>query len=158
MAKLKLLLVTPLNLRERDKCFDGQKDGKVKFEWSRIFTNALSVCQTFRFIQPYFCIEKQIKFTRGITPCFCSLSVQLLFLWLMGLLGADGPLTMYILNTLARGVYKLCQIGHMGHIFDFLRSDSVHFGSWRQSLLKLVLKSPRFVPFVANPTQFGCQI
>ena len=30
--------------------------------------------------------------------------------------------------------------------------------SWSQNILKLILKSPRFVPFVANLTQFGWQI
>ena len=36
-------------------------------------------------------------------------------------------------------------------IWDFLRLPS-------QNVLKLILKSPRFVPFGANLTQFGCQI
>ena len=35
-----------------------------------------------------------------------------------------------------------------------LRSVSVHFGSPSQNGLNLVLKSPRFVPFEANLTQF----
>ena len=43
----------------------------------------------------------------------------------------------------------------MGQIYDFLRSVSVHFGSASQNVLKLILKSPRFVPFGANLTQFG---
>ena len=34
----------------------------------------------------------------------------------------------------------------------------VKFGSVSQNVLKLILKSPRFVPFGANLTQFGCQI
>ena len=33
----------------------------------------------------------------------------------------------------------------MGQIWDFLRSVSVHFGALRQNVLKLILKSPRFV-------------
>ena len=41
----------------------------------------------------------------------------------------------------------------MGEIWDFLRSVSVHFCAPRQNVLKLILKSPRFVPFSANPTQ-----
>ena len=40
----------------------------------------------------------------------------------------------------------------MGQIWDFLRSVSVHFGAVRQNVLKLVLKSPRFVPFGVNLT------
>ena len=48
------------------------------------------------------------------------------------------------------------QIGpQMGQIWDFLRSVSVHFGSPSQNVLKLILKSPKFVTFVANLTQFG---
>ena len=39
----------------------------------------------------------------------------------------------------------------------FLRSVSVHFGSPSQNLLKLILKSPRFVPFGTNRTFFKCQ-
>ena len=31
-------------------------------------------------------------------------------------------------------------------------------GSASQNVLKLILKSPRFVPFGANLTQFGCKI
>ena len=46
----------------------------------------------------------------------------------------------------------------MGQIWDFLRSVSVHFGAGRQNALKLILKSPRFVSFGANLTQFGCQV
>ena len=42
----------------------------------------------------------------------------------------------------------------MGQIWDFLRSVLVHFGSTSQNVLKLILKSPRFVPFGANLTQF----
>ena len=38
----------------------------------------------------------------------------------------------------------------MGQIWDFLRSVSVHFGAPRQNVLKLILKSPRFVPFGPN--------
>ena len=45
---------------------------------------------------------------------------------------------------------KLSQIGSkMGQIWDFLRGKKV---------LKLILKSPRFVPFWANLTQFVGQI
>ena len=46
----------------------------------------------------------------------------------------------------------------MGQIWDFLRSVSVHFGSPSQNVLKLILKSTRFVPLGANLTQFGCHI
>ena len=42
----------------------------------------------------------------------------------------------------------------MEQIWDFLRSVSVHFGSPSQNVLKLILKSPIFVPFGANLTQF----
>ena len=35
----------------------------------------------------------------------------------------------------------------MGQMWDFLISVSVHFGSQSQNVLKLILKSPRFVPF-----------
>ena len=61
------------------------------------------------------------------------------------------------------GDVKFCiQIGsdwpQIGHIWDFLRSVSVHFGAGRQNVLKLILKSPRYVPFGANLTQFGYQI
>ena len=42
----------------------------------------------------------------------------------------------------------------MGQIWEFLRSVSVHFGSASQNVLKLILKSPRFVLFVANLAQF----
>ena len=38
----------------------------------------------------------------------------------------------------------------MGQIWDFLRSVSVHFGSPSQNVLKIIFKSPRFVPFGAN--------
>ena len=41
----------------------------------------------------------------------------------------------------------------MGHIWEFLKSVSVRFGS--QNVLKLILKSQIFVPFGANLTQFG---
>ena len=41
----------------------------------------------------------------------------------------------------------------MGHIRDFFRSDSVHFGATRQNVLKLILKSPRFDPFADNLSQ-----
>ena len=40
----------------------------------------------------------------------------------------------------------------MGQIWDFLRSVSVHFGSLSQNVLKLILKSHRFVPIGANLT------
>ena len=40
-------------------------------------------------------------------------------------------------------------------MWDFLRSVSVHFGSVSQNVLKLILKSPTFVPFGANLTKFG---
>ena len=54
---------------------------------------------------------------------------------------------------------KLDQIGpQIGQIWDFLRSVSIHFGSPSQNVLKLILKSPRFVSFGADLTQFGCQI
>ena len=43
----------------------------------------------------------------------------------------------------------------MGQIWDFLRSVSVNFGSSSQNVLKLVLKSLRFVPFRLNLTDFG---
>ena len=35
----------------------------------------------------------------------------------------------------------------MGQILDFLSSVSLHFGSSSQNVLKLILKSSRFVPF-----------
>ena len=44
------------------------------------------------------------------------------------------------------------QMGHIRGIY--LRSDSVHFGSPSQNVLKLILKSPRFVPFGTNLTPF----
>ena len=37
----------------------------------------------------------------------------------------------------------------MVHILNFLRTVSVHFGSPSQNVLKLILKSPRIVPFGA---------
>ena len=40
----------------------------------------------------------------------------------------------------------------MGQLWDFLRSVSVHFGAGRQNVLKLILKSPTFVPFGTNLT------
>ena len=40
----------------------------------------------------------------------------------------------------------------MGQIWDFSRSVSVYFGSASQNVLKLIFKSPRFVPFGANLT------
>ena len=46
----------------------------------------------------------------------------------------------------------------MGQIWEFLRLVSVHFGSLSQNVLKLVLKSPTFVQFESNLSQFGCQI
>ena len=46
----------------------------------------------------------------------------------------------------------------MGQIWDILRSVSVHFCPPSQNVLKLILKSPRFVPFRTNLTQFACQI
>ena len=58
-----------------------------------------------------------------------------------------------------RDVKVAIQIGsgwtQMGKIWDFLRSVSVHFGSPSQNVLKLILKSPRFVPFGNNLSQFG---
>ena len=61
-----------------------------------------------------------------------------------------------------RNVKFRLQIGsywpQMGQIWAFLRSVSVHFGAGRQNVLKLIWKSPRFVPFRANMTQFGWQI
>ena len=43
----------------------------------------------------------------------------------------------------------------MGQTWDFLRPVSVHFGAARQNVLELILKSPRFVQFGPNMTQFG---
>ena len=40
------------------------------------------------------------------------------------------------------------------HFIYFLRLVSIHFGSLSQNVLKLILKSPRFVPFGANLAQF----
>ena len=40
-------------------------------------------------------------------------------------------------------------------LLAFLRSVSVHFGSPSQNVLKLILKSPRFVPLGAKLTDFG---
>ena len=40
----------------------------------------------------------------------------------------------------------------LAQIWDFLRSVSVHFGSASQNVLKLILKSPRFVLFWTNLT------
>ena len=61
-----------------------------------------------------------------------------------------------------RDVKFAIQIGsdwpQMGQFWDFLRSVSVHFSAGRQNVLKLILKSPRFVPFVANLTQFVWQM
>ena len=55
-----------------------------------------------------------------------------------------------------RSALKLDQIyPQMRQIWDFFRTVSVHFGAPRQNVLKLILKSPRFVPFL---TKFGCQI
>ena len=58
-----------------------------------------------------------------------------------------------------RDVKFVIQIGsdwhQMGNIWDFLRLVSVQMGSPIQNVLKLILKSPRFVPFGANLTQFG---
>ena len=72
------------------------------------------------------------------------------------------PLYIYILELRRRAVKFSIQIGsdwsQMGQIWDFLRSVSVHFGSASQNVLKLILKSPRFVPFGTNLTQFGSQI
>ena len=56
-----------------------------------------------------------------------------------------------------------CQIRHPnlvglapnGTNLGLLRSVSVHFGSVSQIVLKLILKSPRFVPFGASLTHFG---
>ena len=54
------------------------------------------------------------------------------------------------------GGSKFGQIGpKMGQILDFLRSVSVHFGSGSRNVLKLVLKSPKFVPFGTNLAKFG---
>ena len=57
-----------------------------------------------------------------------------------------------------------CQICHPnllilarnGKIWEFLRSVSDHFGSLSQNVLKLTLKSPRFVPVGGNLSKFGC--
>ena len=43
----------------------------------------------------------------------------------------------------------------MGQIWDFFRSDSVHFGAPRLNVLNLIWKNPGFVPFGANLTHFG---
>ena len=51
------------------------------------------------------------------------------------------------------GIQIVSDWRQMGQIWDFLRSDSVHFGAGRQNILKLILKSPRFVPFGANTSQ-----
>ena len=45
------------------------------------------------------------------------------------------------------------RLAQMWQINDFLRSVSVHFGAPRQNVLKLILKSPKCVPFCANLTQ-----
>ena len=51
----------------------------------------------------------------------------------------------------SRSIKFSIQIGldwpQMGQIWDFLRSVSVYFGAPRQNILKLILKSPRLVPF-----------
>ena len=61
------------------------------------------------------------------------------------------------LNVTVRDIKFAIQIGadwhQMRQIYDFLRYVSVRFGS-----AKLILKSPRFVRFGANLTQFGYQI
>ena len=45
------------------------------------------------------------------------------------------------------GIQSGSDWAQMGQILDFLRSVSVHFGAPRQNLLKLILKSHRFVKF-----------
>ena len=50
------------------------------------------------------------------------------------------------------------KMARMRQIWRFLRSVSVNFGSASQNVLKLILKTPRFVPFLANLTKYGCQI
>ena len=46
----------------------------------------------------------------------------------------------------------------MGQIWGFLRSVSVNIGSASQNVQKLILKSPIFVAFGANFTQFGTNL
>ena len=64
-----------------------------------------------------------------------------------------------IAAVISRDVEFGIQIGkdlpQMGQIGDLFRSDSVHLGASR---IRYVLKIPRFVPFGADLTQFGCQI
>jgi len=55
-------------------------------------------------------------------------------------------------------VSKWFRLAQMGLILDSLRSVSVHFGLPSQNVLKLILKSPRFVLFVANLTHFGAKL
>ena len=74
------------------------------------------------------------------------------------------PIDYFLTDILIRDVKFAIRIGsdyywpQMGQIWDFLRSVSVHFGSPSQNVLKLILKSPRFVLFGAYMTQFGCLI
>ena len=61
----------------------------------------------------------------------------------------------------AEGCQGWHHIGSVGPNWDkfenLKRSVSVHFGSVIQNVLKLILKSPRFVSFGANLTPFRCQ-
>ena len=56
------------------------------------------------------------------------------------------------------GIHNGSDWPQMGQIWGLLRSVSVHFGSPSQNVLKLILKSPRFVPFCANLTQIRSQL
>ena len=69
--------------------------------------------------------------------------------------------------TITSSLTQECQIWNLNlvrlapngtNLGFFKRSVSVHFGSPSQNVLKLILKSPIFVPFGPNMTQFGCQI
>ena len=61
-----------------------------------------------------------------------------------------------------RNIWFGSEVGQICHKWDqsgiFQIKISVHFGSARQNVLKLILKSPRFVPLWSNLTQFGRQI
>ena len=55
--------------------------------------------------------------------------------------------------------YNWARLAKKGHIWNLLRSVSVHYGSKSQNVLKVILKSPRFVPFGAwSQTYHPCNV
>ena len=56
-----------------------------------------------------------------------------------------------ILSNLA---FKCVRLAPNGTNMELFKISSVHLGSARQNVLKLILKSPIFVPFGVNLTQF----